>query len=92
MQTTPGLGTPLSTTFHIERAGNFHKVCDNMINWVKLNNLHKEQVISISTNESQVVDGDAMLILFYRRDHDPTMTPLKDLEYFILRDTDTWDE
>lgn len=62
-----------------------------MLIWVKLNNIHKEQVISISTNESVVVDGDAMLILFYRRDHDATMTPLKDLEYFIIRDTDEWD-
>ena len=82
--------TELSTTFHIERAGNFNKVCENMVTWVKTNDIKKEQVISISTNESVVVDGDAMLILFYRRDQDSTMTSLKDLEFLILRDTDDW--
>jgi hypothetical protein len=62
-----------------------------MVSWVRSNNIHKEQVISISTNESVVEDGDAMLILFYRREVDSTMTPLKDLEFLILRDTDDWD-
>ena len=47
-------------------------------------------MISISTNESVVVDGDAMLILFYKRGQDSTMTDLNDLEFLIIRDTDDW--
>jgi hypothetical protein len=31
-----------------------------------------------------------MLILYYKRESDSTMTSLNDLEYLVLRDTDDW--
>ena len=68
-----------STAYHIEEAGNFNKVCDQMLSFVKSSNLKKEQIISISTNESQVEEGKAVLILFFREGQDSSMTPLDNL-------------
>ena len=48
---TPGVN------YHIEAAGNFNKVCEKMVQYVKDHDLRKEQIVSISTNESVVEEG-----------------------------------
>ena len=84
-QTTAGVG------YHIETAGNFNKVCEKMVQYVKDHDLKKEQIISISTNESVVEEGEAILILFFREEKDSTMTPLDNLQYAVERNVDDWD-
>jgi hypothetical protein len=79
------------TTYHIERAGHFGKACESMIQFVKTNDLKKEQIISVSCNESIVEEGEALLILFYKKDQEPTMTSLEELQYHIIRNIDDWD-
>jgi hypothetical protein len=62
--------------FHIEVGGNFQKVCDNLVNWVIMNDLKKEQIISITANETTVENADAMLVLIYKKEQEPSMTSL----------------
>ena len=50
-----------------------------MLAFVKQNELKKEQIVSISTNESEVETGKAVLILVYREDKDSSMTSLENL-------------
>ena len=47
--------------------------------------------MSISTNETNVEEGEAVLILFYREEKDSSMTSLEDLKYSIERNVDDWD-
>ena len=62
-----------------------------MVDFVKKNDLRKEQIMSISCNESVVEEGEAMLILFYRQDKDSTMTSLENLQYAVERNIEDWD-
>ena len=84
-------GTTQGVSYHIENAGNFNKVCEKMVHYVKEHDLKKEQIISISTNESGVEEGEAILILFFREEKDSTMTPLDNLQFAIERNVDDWD-
>ena len=68
-----------STAYHIEEAGNFNKVCDQMLSFVKSSNLKKEQIISISTNESQVEEGKYKSICL---NHEYTFKTFKNNESF----------
>jgi hypothetical protein len=79
------------TTYHIEKAGNFGKACDSMLIYVKDHEIKKEQIISISCNETSVENGEAILILFYKMESDATMTSLDNLQYHIIRNIDDWD-
>jgi hypothetical protein len=45
-----------------------------MLGWIKDRALLREQIISFSINETTNVDGDAMLVLIFRKHADPTMS------------------
>ena len=62
-----------------------------MVQYVKDRDLKKEQIISISTNESVVEEGQAVLILFYNEEKDSSMTPLDNLQFAVERNVDDWD-
>ena len=62
-----------------------------MVQYVKDHDLKKEQIISISTNESVVEEGQAVLILFYNEEKDSSMTPLDNLQFAVERNVDDWD-
>ena len=51
---------------HISVASNFTLACEDLVNWIKLVDLKKEQIISISASETSTYDADAVLVLTYR--------------------------
>jgi hypothetical protein len=55
-------------------AANFKTACQQMLGWIKDRALLREQIISFSINETTNVDGDAMLVLIFRKHADPTMS------------------
>ena len=71
-----GSGTPATGGLyesHIEVSGNFKTACQQLLSWIKEKSLRREQIISISANETSSVDGDAMIVLVYKRLADPSM-------------------
>jgi len=54
--------------------------------------LKKEQIVSISANETVTTDGDAILVVFYRK-IDPAIqtTSLENLEYHLVSSGQDWD-
>lgn len=52
----------------ISVASNFSLACEDLVSWIKLVDLKKEQVISISASETSTEDADAVLTLTYKTD------------------------
>jgi len=52
----------------------------------------REQIVSISTHETTIENGDAILVLVYKKKQDSTMTSLASLQYHIIRNTAPWEE
>jgi ABC-type taurine transport system substrate-binding protein len=78
---------------HIVVAGNFQRACDQMISWLTTSNLRREQIISISANETTTVDADAVLVVVYKKHQDPDMTQmLTGLQYHLIKNTVDWDQ
>ena len=65
-----------SVDSHISVASNFTLCCEDLVNWIKMVDLKKEQIISISASETSTYDADAVLILTYRTEQDPSMTSI----------------
>lgn len=90
-----GYGTPSGSGLydsHIEVSGNFKTACQQMLAWIKEKSLLREQIISISANETTTVDGDAMLILVYKRHANPSMIgSLDQLQYHLVSSIKDWD-
>jgi len=53
--------------------------------------MKREQIVAISSNESSPVDGDAILTVLYRRQSDPTMQSLANLQYHLIASVQEWD-
>jgi len=48
--------------------------------------------VSITANETTSVDGDAVLVLVYKRQQDPSMvTRLENLQYHLISSVKDWD-
>lgn len=62
-----------------------------MIEWITDNNIMKEQVISINAAETSVHDADAVLVLTFKKDQEPTYGPLTGLQYYLVKNTIDWD-
>jgi hypothetical protein len=77
--------------YHIEVAGNFQKVCENLLTYIKHYDIKKEQIVSISTHETSTENGDSSLLLVTKRHVEPTMTSLEDLKFDVIRNTEPWD-
>ena len=74
--------TPRSLMHHSEIAGNFKQACQNMLNWISNSDIMREQVVSISANETctNSDEADAMITVIYRVERDlTTMTSLEHL-------------
>jgi hypothetical protein len=78
--------------YHIEVAGNFQKVCDGMLSWIQRQDLRKEQIVSITANQTATEESDAVLVLVYKRHQEPSMTSLNGLAYHLLKNTVDWDD
>ncbi len=77
---------------HIEVSGNFKNACQQLLSWIKQNNLYREQIVSISANETTSSDGDAVLVLVYKRQQNPSMiTRLDNLQYHLVSSVKDWD-
>lgn len=88
------MGYPSQSTIfaqHIEQSGSFSQVCKNMLEWIKKEDLTREQIISIQASESSNHDADAVLTVFYRRHKDPLQqTSLRDLQYHLINNLNAW--
>jgi hypothetical protein len=78
---------------HYEIHGSFTNVCENMIAWIKDQGLYKEQILAISTHETEIENGDALLVLLYRAQRDDaTMTKIDNtLKYHLTKNVQDWD-
>lgn len=86
-------GNPSSVYgYHIEVAANFQIACTNILSWIVRNDIKREQIVAISSNESSPVDGDAILSVVFKRQSDPTMTSLKNLQYHLISSVQEWDQ
>jgi hypothetical protein len=73
-------------------AGNFKTACQQLLAWIKDKSLRREQIISISANETSSVEGDAMLVIVYRKHADPTMIgSLDQFQYHLVTSVKDWD-
>ena len=46
---------------------NTKKNSDDLLNWIKDNSIARNQIISITSNENDIEDGDQVTTLFYRK-------------------------
>ena len=76
---------------HISVASNFTLCCEDLVNWIKMVDLKREQVISISASETSTYDADAVLILVYRTESDSSMTSLENLKFELQKNVVDWD-
>lgn len=55
--------------------------------------MQKEQIVTISANETVTTDGDAILVVFYRTKIDSAIqtTSLENLEYHLVSSVQDWD-
>jgi len=73
-------------------AGNFKTACHQLLAWIKDKSLRREQIISISANETRSVDGDAILVIVYKKHADPTMIgSLDQFQYHLVTSVKDWD-
>ena len=82
-----------STLFaqHIEESGSFSQACKNLLEWIKKEDLTREQIISIQASETASQDANAVLTVFYRRNKDPLQqTSLRDLQYHLINNLNAW--
>ena len=63
-----------------------------MMEYVKENDLKKEQIVSISCNETNVEEGQSLLILFFLTEQDSTMSSLGEINCHVIRNVDDWDD
>jgi len=78
---------------HYEIAGSFTIVCDNMLEWIKNEGLCKEQILSITTHETEIENGDALLVILYRTKQDESMTKIDaTLKYHLIKNIAEWDK
>lgn len=83
----------MQTAYHVEVAGSFLTVSELTLAWIKEAKLKREQIISISASETQIEDGDSVIVVFYKTEVDPTMnTDLSNLKFHIAKGLQTWDE
>lgn len=67
---------------HSEIAGNFKQACQNILDWIHNSDIMREQVVSISANETctNSDETDVMMTIIYRIERDVTsMTSLVNL-------------
>ena len=77
---------------HIEVSGNFKNACQQLLSEIKNKKLYREQIVSISANETTTNDGDAILVLVYKKQQDPSMiTSLENLQYHLVSSINDWD-
>ena len=53
--------------------------------------MKKEQIVSISTNETLCENGDALLILVYKSEQEISMTSLENLKFNLTRTVQSWE-
>lgn len=76
--------------YHYEIAPNFTQVCENLRDWIKKNNVLREQIISISAHETAITNGDSVLVLLFKKDQDPSMGSLETLNFHLLKNLNDW--
>ena len=85
-----GLTNDKKISYHQEMAPNFQKACDQMLDWLKSNELKREQIISITTHESLIENGDAILVCVYKIEQEHGMTSLAGLKFHLLKNLQDW--
>jgi hypothetical protein len=81
-----------SVDAQISVASNFTLCCEDLVNWIKLVDLKREQIISISASETSTYDAEAVLILTYKTESELSMTSLADIKFELLKNVQDWKE
>jgi len=53
--------------------------------------IKKEQIMSISTHETSVENGDPSILIIYKKHVELTMTSLENIKFHVLRNTEPWE-
>ena len=64
------------TAVHIEVAANFQLACAALQAWIVAKDLKQEQLVGISAMETVTDDGEAVLSVIYRTQHEVAATSL----------------
>jgi hypothetical protein len=74
-------------------AASFLTAAENLKQWLVKSDLKREQIVSISCNESVPEDGDAVLVVVYKRHGDASMVQsLENLKFHLTTSVVDWDE
>lgn len=76
--------------FHVEVAGTFKHCAEAMKKYIVDNNLMREQIISITGHETSLDDPDTELVLFFRKDSDPTMSSAEKIDFHVVVEPKEW--
>jgi hypothetical protein len=75
---------------HVETAGNFKIASNQMCDWIRDKDIAEEQIISISSHETSVEEGDSEVVLFYFADREPDMKSARDITYHFWKSIEPW--
>lgn len=60
--------------------------------WIREHELRRNQIIAISSNETDIEDGDNVLCLFYRKKSIvPSELPLDNIQFDAFSSGESWD-
>lgn len=76
---------------HTERATKFGTACDATVKFIKEMGLKRDQVISITSNDYDVSNGEAQITVLYKPLSSGHSEDLSDITYKLWRNTDPWD-
>ena len=81
-----------SVGFHVEQGANFKKASEQLLSWIIDSKLTREQVLSISANETTIESGDCELTLYYLKEKEPQFSSLAGLKFHYEKNMKEWDE
>lgn len=62
-----------------------------MKKWIVEKRLMREQIISITGHETSLDDPDTELVLFFRKDSDPTMSSAEHIDFHVIVEPKEWE-
>ena len=79
-------------TAHIIQSGNSTANARKMQEFIRSKELRRNQIISLTSNETDIEDGDHVLTLFYRETPIANDSPLDNIQFDAFDSLSTWDE
>jgi len=79
-------------TAHIIQSGNSTANARKMQEFIRSKELRRNQIISLTSNETDIEDGDHVLTLFYRETPIANDSPLDNIQFDAFDSLSSWDE